>query len=501
MCTISDWQRQPQVMKDELFEKIAGEIAAHAAEVIRVHLYRDGEPLLDKKLAPRVARLKQGSIREIGISTNGELFDETKARDILEAGLDEIIFSIDSIKKDVYEKIRVGLDFHTVMLNSKMLFYWRNRWNPKCRIRIRMIRQESNKEEWDSGAYQAQWNQFLSPGDTVECRDIHNWGGAISGHQFSGDTQRPCIALWSLCVIFADGTVPLCNVDYNAKFPLGNVRASSIAALWQSAEQEKRRAFHMAHDRKAISPCTNCTVWSEDAKRETPPLIIFMGECNACGFLSKKGLSAEELGIWPEVRILNNLTMQMEYLDMNRNNCLVHETCTDNRSYGWELFLAQQVKEGKWPYNPVYLVKGGQGGSKAHEFANNHKNFYTISSSCASAPMEAQVGEHRKVMWYQQGANESHKAPEDEGFKKNVVRLFDNIRNDLGTFPILMTGMLPHGEWQGDVAQQIAREGHQISCIDVTEPNKAVTDGQHWNKGGMQMIAEDFRKRTLELLS
>jgi sulfatase maturation enzyme AslB (radical SAM superfamily) len=53
MCTIGEWQRHTPTMKDALFAKIADDICSHADEVRRVALYRDGEPLLDKKLAKR----------------------------------------------------------------------------------------------------------------------------------------------------------------------------------------------------------------------------------------------------------------------------------------------------------------------------------------------------------------------------------------------------------------------------------------------------------------
>jgi|SRR5215831_17302869 len=49
MCTIDDWNRHSPVMKDPLFKKLADEICAHVSEVKRASLYRDGEPLLDKK--------------------------------------------------------------------------------------------------------------------------------------------------------------------------------------------------------------------------------------------------------------------------------------------------------------------------------------------------------------------------------------------------------------------------------------------------------------------
>ena len=51
MCTIDDWERKSPTMKDELFLKIADDLGANSSSLKRVSLYRDGEPLLDKKMA------------------------------------------------------------------------------------------------------------------------------------------------------------------------------------------------------------------------------------------------------------------------------------------------------------------------------------------------------------------------------------------------------------------------------------------------------------------
>ena len=111
MGTIEDWHRDSPTMKDDLFDKIAAELIDHRNEVRRVSLYRDGEPLLDKKMPQRIATLKDGGIAEVNISTNVSLLNEDRARGILEAGLDSIILSIDSLTKDVFEAIRLRLKF------------------------------------------------------------------------------------------------------------------------------------------------------------------------------------------------------------------------------------------------------------------------------------------------------------------------------------------------------------------------------------------------------
>lgn len=268
MCTIADWNRKDGVMADDLFEKIAAEIEQHSDEIKKVRLYRDGEPLLDKKLATRIARMKRAGVKDVGISTNAELLTQDIAAAILNAGLDEIILSIDSVHKETYDAIRVGLNFDRVLTRAQAFFHVRNYWGSPCRIRVRMIRQESNAKEWESGEFNAFWRGLATGNDTIECRDIHNWGGALADWKpvnGGADTSRPCVALWSLMTVFADGSVPLCNVDYNNRFPIGNVRDSSIAELWQSHEQNRRRDLHMSGNRSMIAPCAKCTVWSEGA--------------------------------------------------------------------------------------------------------------------------------------------------------------------------------------------------------------------------------------------
>ena len=77
MCTIADWERGYQPMTDKLYGKIATEVIEHAGDIKRVSLYRDGEPLIDKKLPARIAMLKDGGVQNLCISTNVSLLNET----------------------------------------------------------------------------------------------------------------------------------------------------------------------------------------------------------------------------------------------------------------------------------------------------------------------------------------------------------------------------------------------------------------------------------------
>ena len=264
MCTINDWERNYPVMRDNVFNKISDELIEHKKHLKRVSLYRDGEPLIDKKLPQRINKFFENGISNTSIATNVSLLNEKKSREILEAGLGLVIMSIDSLKKDVFEKIRVRLDFETVKQNAIKFLELRDKINPNCRVWIRMIRQEENKNEWDD--YYKFWSKYASDQDRIYYHNIFNWGGQLDGFKSiekSFEPNLPCVALWSLMVFFANGDVPLCNVDYNNKFPTGNVIESSIKDLWSSQIMNARRKLHMTDNKKQISICANCNVWDE----------------------------------------------------------------------------------------------------------------------------------------------------------------------------------------------------------------------------------------------
>ena len=54
MCTINDWERNYPVMKDNVWDKISDDIIENKTFIKRVSLYRDGEPLIDKKMPKRI---------------------------------------------------------------------------------------------------------------------------------------------------------------------------------------------------------------------------------------------------------------------------------------------------------------------------------------------------------------------------------------------------------------------------------------------------------------
>ncbi len=119
MCFQSFDKPTPLIMDPELFKKIIDEGAEKGLYAIKT-IYR-GEPLLYKETAELIKYAKVKGILSVMINTNATLLTKEKAIALINAGLDKIISSVDGYTKEVYEKIRIGGNFETVLKNIKRL--------------------------------------------------------------------------------------------------------------------------------------------------------------------------------------------------------------------------------------------------------------------------------------------------------------------------------------------------------------------------------------------
>lgn len=264
MCGIDFDSKKKGVMSDELYEKITSEIGKHKDHVEKVMLYLDCEPLLDKKLSMRIKNMKEAGVKKVNIASNASLLDRERASQLIEAGLDEIYVTIDSLKKDVFEAIRPGLNFDTVYKNFTEFINIRNKLNPKLIIRVQMIMQESNKNEAE--LFTKHWERLLDDNDQIIVQRAHNWGSTVETMEFGDENiinNVPCIALWGTLCIHVDGEVGLCCMDTNTTIPVGNTRSQTISEIWSGKPLNDIRTKHIEGQRCKIPICDGCTVWRE----------------------------------------------------------------------------------------------------------------------------------------------------------------------------------------------------------------------------------------------
>lgn len=277
MCGIDEWVRENKYMSDYLFQKITSELGEHSDVIERVSLFLGGEALLDNKLERRISSLLNKKIKNVYFTTNASLLDCDRAKKILESGVTQVDISIDSLNREVYEKIRVHLKFDEVLENTLQFVKLRNEGDYKTRIRIRITEMLCNKHEIEQMINF--WNEILdiSKGDLVYAKSLNTT--FISSNindskfsfigvneyldNFSSCNLLPCYALWNTAVIFSDGRVGMCCVDMGRNFIFGDLKRQTLEDVWRNSETLLSiRAKHLKEGRGSIEVCKNCNVWA-----------------------------------------------------------------------------------------------------------------------------------------------------------------------------------------------------------------------------------------------
>lgn len=119
-CTFCDphsgrapkFREQSGVMKEETWLKVLDDIRAYVAargQLAMIQFHGGGEPLLNKRLPAMIEQVKrEGLARTTRIITNGILLDRAKATALIDAGLDEIHISVDTLDPEKYRQVKVG---------------------------------------------------------------------------------------------------------------------------------------------------------------------------------------------------------------------------------------------------------------------------------------------------------------------------------------------------------------------------------------------------------
>lgn len=264
MCPKSlEGNRPIELMSDELFLKIVEQLKPHQDWIETVGLNSDGEPTLDKKLPQRIRLLKDMGIKRVNFTTNGALMRGPYAEAILEAGVDEVYFSIDSNDEAVFNKIRVGLKLPQVRENVHNFLTLRNEKQSPTRVRVRLVEMEENRDGIQDWA--DHWRPFLREGDRLQSMPAHTWSGLVAQERDDNVrllSDKPCVSPFSSMAINYDGKVQLCDSDVRQKVILGDANTQGLQEIWQSPAFRRIRELHANAQRNEIDICQGCDHWS-----------------------------------------------------------------------------------------------------------------------------------------------------------------------------------------------------------------------------------------------
>jgi len=251
-------------MNISLFQKIIDESILYGKRLI-ITINKDGEPLLHPELPKMVKYAKnKKAAHKINFYTNGILLTETKSMELIKSGLDTLHVSIDAFTKETYQKIKNSQKLEIVEENVKKFVELKKILHSKTPLVIvKIIHTPDTQNEIKPFI-----NKWKGLANLIEIGTYHTWDGTLNISSQYGHPQTiqkfkryPCTFLWYNPVIFWDGRVTTCCVDYQGKGIIGDIKENSLAKIWQGEVLQSIRRAHLENQYETIPLCNKCQFW------------------------------------------------------------------------------------------------------------------------------------------------------------------------------------------------------------------------------------------------
>jgi radical SAM protein with 4Fe4S-binding SPASM domain len=251
------------------FKKLINEISSTG---FYVQLFFQGEPFINKKLPEMIKYAQQQNVY-ISISTNGHFIDERNVDYVLDNAPDKLIFSVDGLDEESYQKYRIGGTFAQADAGLRALVRKKKELKKKSPfVEFQFIVMKQNEHQLDDVlAYGRDAGVDKVVFKTMQISSYENalkfLPTNLKYRRYSVDNgnfrikkqiKNHCFALWRTSVITWDGKVVPCCFDKDAEFELGVVNGRSFRNVWYSKEYNDFRS-RVLGNRKSVSMCTNCT--------------------------------------------------------------------------------------------------------------------------------------------------------------------------------------------------------------------------------------------------
>ncbi len=168
-------------------------------------------------------------------NTNGMLMTPNLTRELVKAGLSEFLLAIDGRDREIYEKIRVGLNFETVKYNIQEA--WKICRSSKTKMHLLHVKCRENQHDirdiekyWRSYAHKSHISSEIPL--TLGHPDADK-GRVLPQH------NKVCDRPWTQLIIRANGNIPLCCVDLTDKYIMGNIYKNSMLEIFNSKKFDK----------------------------------------------------------------------------------------------------------------------------------------------------------------------------------------------------------------------------------------------------------------------
>lgn len=267
-CTFCNHQKIKMdigYMEESLYKRIVDEMADHLP--IKMVPFFRGEPLLHPKFVSFMKYAKDKGIGPIQLTSNGMLLDDEMGEGIIDAGVDFISFSIDTINPEIYSCSRVRGDLKVTNANVESFCNKckerRNKGLFAPTVQVSTINIKDYREEREEFV-----NKWLEFADIVRVYEEHDEKGRLVDPEVQKqlnvfEERMPCRKIFTDMLIYWNGQFSMCNYDWDEKTVFGDANTMSLKEVWDGDAYEEVRRMHL-ENRIENCLCTDCHHWKID---------------------------------------------------------------------------------------------------------------------------------------------------------------------------------------------------------------------------------------------
>tara|TARA_B100001057_G_C22867979_1_gene957458 strand:+ start:5847 stop:7208 length:1362 start_codon:yes stop_codon:yes gene_type:complete len=253
--------REHEVTPDKIIdEKFCYSLIDQAAElnIPSIKFNWRGEPLLHPKLPKFINYAKKKGILETIINTNATNLNEKKSKELIEAGLDSIIYSFDGGSKKTYEKMRPGRfkknkfdDVYNNIKNFKKIKEQMKTPFPYTKIQMILTKETMNEIDnffnlFENYVDDVSLSQYTERGGDLEALnelELKKYNEKIIEQKLPKGTpylkdvfgnikiskgRKPCEQPFQRLMVSYEGKVAMCCYDWGAKHTIGYTNSKSF---------------------------------------------------------------------------------------------------------------------------------------------------------------------------------------------------------------------------------------------------------------------------------
>ena len=257
------------IMEMAVFEKLVGDLKAFPQKVKKISVHCRGEPLLNPDIARMIRLMHDAGVTEcVKISSNGSLLTRELARDIIDAGIGQFVFSVEHATREGYRDVTGGAwdDYDAIVENFRVLREERDRSGRRdvnlCAKILDFI-SDSEKEKFkaDFGPYA---DTLLITGLYASSRpelvDGTMGRGQEGGFYQAGlkMDRKVCPEPFFFLCVDARGEVMPCWMDWSNGLVIGNIMETPLRDIWNGDRMRRVRLAHLTGKRVDLDVCRNC---------------------------------------------------------------------------------------------------------------------------------------------------------------------------------------------------------------------------------------------------